>query len=322
MTSKAQTTGNYFNLVLVNNSNYTTIVNIQGTDKIDSVLSKESKRLHFELEKDFISFNLNLRTTDESASSYQGKTIRVLNKLKSKLITVTDENEPVFNLTKSEKIISEYKPQLRTKNFWKLDTVINKNSNDIAAAEIIYLSLCDIDIKVDTIQKYFNKLSPKIKSSEFGERIINYLKARSQLTIGNIIDNISLPDTAGRVIQLNNIKSRYILLDFWFSRCGPCIKSFPELQELYSKTDRNNFEIVGISIDQLGEKELWKNTIYKNSLSWLNINDSKSITARKFAIVNYPTKILLDKNRKVILVDTDNSYEDFYLQIKKLVAQQ
>jgi len=44
--------------------------------------------------------------------------------------------------------------------------------------------------------------------------------------------------------------------------------------------------------------------------------------ARRLAIVNYPTKILLDKNRKVILVDTDNSNEGFYLEIRKFLSKQ
>jgi len=316
-----QVAGNPFDLHLVNNSAFTTIVNIQGTEKIDSVFSKQSKILHFEMDEDYISFNLNLWTTDAAPSSYRSKTIRVLNTQRSKQITVNPENKLVVDLTPSEKIIAAFNPTLRTKNFWKLDTVIEKNANDIAAADIIYLSLCDVDVKVDTIQHYFNKLSPAIRSSVFGKRITGYLKARSQLTIGNTIDNISLPDTTGKTIQLKNIKSRYILIDFWFSRCGPCIKSFPELRELYSKTNRADFEILGISVDQPGEKELWKKTIQQHGLSWININDSKSAAARNLAIVNYPTKILLDKNRKIVLVDTDNSYEDFYLKVQKLVSE-
>jgi len=41
--------------------------------------------------------------------------------------------------------------------------------------------------------------------------------------------------------------------------------------------------------------------------------------AKKFAIVNYPAKILSDKNRNIVLVDTENSYESFYKEVGKLV---
>ena len=316
---QAQTKRNYFKLILTNNSIFTTTCTILGNDKIDSVPAKQTKTILFDLSNDQISFYLNLWTTDLSARSYQNKLIRILNTQKTKQISITGENQLKYSLTPSEKAIAGYNPQVRTKNFWKLDTVIKTNSNDIAAAEIIFLSLCDIDVKVDTIKRYYNLLTPRIKASAYGKRIINYLSARSRLNVGNKIDNFGLPDTAGKIINLNDIKSDYILLDFWFSRCTPCIKSFPELQNLYSKTERKKFEIVGISVDQANEKDLWKNAISKYNLSWLNINDSKALIAKHFAVVNYPTKILIDKAKKIILVDTDNSYESFYHEIEKLV---
>lgn len=316
---QTQTKRNYFKLTLINNSKFTTICTILGNDKTDSILAKQTKTILFDLNKDQISFYLNLRTADLSVGSYQNKLIRILNTKRAKQIIITHENQLKYSLTPSEKTIADYNPRLRTKNFWKLDTVINANSNDIAAAEIIFLSLCDIDVKVDTIKKYYNLLTPRVKATTYGKRITDYLTARGRLNIGNKIDNFGLPDTTGKTISLNEINSDYILLDFWFSRCAPCIKSFPELQNLYLKTERKKFEIVGISIDQDSEKELWKNTISKYKLSWPNINDSKTIVAKKFAIVNYPTKVLIDKNKKIILVDTDNSYESFYQEIEKLV---
>ena len=316
---QSQTKNSYFELSLTNNSNFTTICTILGNEKTDSVLAKQTKTILFDLNNDQISFSLNLWTTDLSAKSYQNKLIRILNTQGKKQITITDKNQLSYSLTPSEKIIAEYNPQLRIKDFWKIDSIININSDDIAAGEIIFFSLCDIDVKVDTIKKYYDLLTPKIKETAYGNRITNYLTARSRLNIGNKIDNFGLHDTTGNTINLNGIMSDYILLDFWFSRCAPCIKSFPELRDLYSKTQRDKFEIAGIPVDLPREKELWKNTITKYDLSCINPNTPKSPIAKSFAIVNYPTKVLLDKNRKVILVDTNNSYDSFYQEIEKLL---
>jgi len=316
---QTQTKKNYFKLSLTNNSNFTTICTILGNDKTDSVPAGQKKTILFKLENDQISFTLNLSTADLSISSYKNKLVRVLNTLGTKQITITYENQLRYSLTPDEQTIANYNPQLRTKNFWKLDSVININSNNIAAAEIIFLSLCDIDVKVDTIKKYYNRLTPKIRGTAYGNRISDYLIARNSLNIGNKIDNFGLSDTTGKIINLNEIKSDYILLDFWFSRCGPCLKSFPELQNLYFKTDRKTFEIIGISVDLPNETLLWKSTIKKYGLSWTNVNDSKFKLVKKLAIVNYPTKVLLNKDKEIILVDTDNSYETFYKQIENLV---
>ncbi len=316
---QTQTKKNYFKLNLINNSNFTTTCTILGNDKTDSVPARKKKTILFKLENDQISFNLSLWTADVSANSYQSKFIRILNTHGAKQITITDANQLRYSLTSDEKTIVDYNPRLRTKNFWKLDSVINTNSKNIAAAEIIFLSLCDIDVKVDTIKKYYNLLTPKIKGTAYGKRISDYLVARNRLNIGNKIDNFGMPDTTGKIVNLNEIKSEYILLDFWFSRCAPCIKSFPELQDLYSKTERKKFEIVGISVDLSNETVLWKSIIRKYNLSWTNVNDPKFKIAKKLAIVNYPTKVLLNKNKEIVLVDTVNSYENFYKEIEKLV---
>ena len=312
---------NYFKLQFTNNSKHTSTCNILGIDKIDSILPNQTKTILFNLPPDQISFYLNLSTTDLSNNSYKNKLIRILNTEKSKHIVADNNNQLKIQIPESEKIVADFNPQLRTKNFWKLDTIIKNNSNDIAAAEIIFLSLCDIDIKTDTISKYFNFLKQKVKASAFGQRIKNYLTARGRLNTGSKIDNFIFPDTSGKMLSLDKINSDYVLLDFWFSRCTPCIKSFPELQAIYSKTERKQFEIIGISVDTKEEKELWVKTIKKYDLPWININDVNYSLSKKYVIVNYPTKILLDKNRKILLVDTDNS-GNFYEQVLKIVNGQ
>jgi peroxiredoxin len=319
-TAQAQPKNN-FKLRLINNSPYTTSCTILGNDKVDSVGPGQTRTIVFTLLSDQVSFYLNLWTSDVSKTSYQNKLIRVLPVTDSRQVIITKENQLQFPLTASEKTIASYKPQLRTKNFWRLDSVITANANDIAGAEIIFLSICDIDVKEDTIKKYYEFLTPRIRNGKFGRQIVNYLEARGSLHIGNKMKNFKLPDTTGKSISLYDIKSDYILLDFWFSRCAPCIKSFPELQELYSKTDRSKLEIIGISIDQPLEKTLWKITIAKHNLSWLNLHDPKAVLASSFAIVNYPTKVLLDKDKKVVMVDTDNSYSSFYQEVEKLVKE-
>jgi hypothetical protein len=224
-----------FKLRVNNNSDYTTICTIAGNDKVDSVLPHREKTILFQLEKDQPSFYLDLSSVDQSPNSYKYTRIRILNEESSKNVNITSGNRLEYSLNPAEKIIAAYNPQPRTRNFWKLDSVINKNADNIAGGEIIFLCLCDIDVKLDTIRKYYNFLTPSVKSSAYGKRITNYIEARNRLNAGNKMIDIELADTTGSLVRLGKIKSDYILLDFWFSRCHPCIQSFPALQELYEK---------------------------------------------------------------------------------------
>lgn len=309
-----------FKLRLTNQSRFTTICTILGHDKTDSVRAGETKTILFPLEPEEVSFYLSCWTTDNAAGSYQSRMIRVLNEKNEKKIVITPGNQLSYLLTPAEKVIAEHRPRLMTKNFWRLDSIIAKQRNSIAAADIIYLSLCDIDVKTDTIQKYFQRLSPRVQASPYGKRIVNYITARGRLAVGNKVGDFNLADSSGNFVRLSDIKSDYVLLDFWFSRCQPCIASFPSLKQLYEGSVRTKLAIVGVSVDVASETALWKSMLRKYGLPWINLNDPKYKLAQYLAIVNYPTRVLLNKERKIVLLDTDNSQENFYKELERMIG--
>ena len=98
------------------------------------------------------------------------------------------------------------------------------------------------------------------------------------------------------------LKGKYILLDFWATWCGPCIQEFPNLKELYSKTDRAKFEIVGI----VGESQpnTLTDAIEKHEITWPQIfSDDTNKIIEKYGINAYPTTFLIDTEGIIIAKD-------------------
>ena len=121
---------------------------------------------------------------------------------------------------------------------------------------------------------------------------------------GKIMADFQLPDSSGKMISLYSIKSRYILIDFWFSTCKPCIEGFPELIDLYNKTSREDLTIIGISVDGPAMLPSWKAAIRKYNLPWINLSDPEySIPYYRYGIEQYPTKVLVDGERRVIMIN-------------------
>ena len=100
-------------------------------------------------------------------------------------------------------------------------------------------------------------------------------------------------------ISSESLKGKYVLLDFWATWCGPCIQEFPHLKELYSKTDREKFEIVGIVGDS--SPITLTDAIDRHELTWPQIfsDDTNNIT-KTYGVSGYPTVLLLDTDGIIV----------------------
>lgn len=114
--------------------------------------------------------------------------------------------------------------------------------------------------------------------------------------IGDIVPEIDLPDTKGNSVALSSLRGDIVLVDFWASWCGPCIKEQPELIKL-SNTYAGKFSIYSVSMDT--KKPLWLAAIAKQKLTWTQVSDLKywsSPVVGDYKLQSVPLNFLIDKN--------------------------
>ncbi len=103
-------------------------------------------------------------------------------------------------------------------------------------------------------------------------------------------------------ISMNNLKGKYVLLDFWAVWCGPCIHEIPNLKQLHEKIDKSKFEIIGV----VGSStpDALEKMINQDSITWPQIlsNDSNNII-EDYGIHSYPTTFLLNPQGTIIAKD-------------------
>ena len=121
--------------------------------------------------------------------------------------------------------------------------------------------------------------------------------------VGKQYINVTGVNPEGKKIALSDYvgKNKLVLIDFWASWCGPCVKEMPNVVETYNMFKNKGFEVVGISLDE--EKSKWVNAIQKLNMTWPQISDLKgwdSDLSAPYKVKNIPFTLLVDQDGKVI----------------------
>ena len=134
--------------------------------------------------------------------------------------------------------------------------------------------------------------------------------------VGKPID-IKFSAVDGREVDLQAMKGKVVLVDFWATWCGPCMAELPNLKAAYEKLHAKGFEIVGISVDR--ERDALEKVISDRKIAWPQyFEEGGNKFAEKFEIIPIPTMWLVDK--KGNLRDL-NARGELAEKVEKLLAE-
>jgi len=112
--------------------------------------------------------------------------------------------------------------------------------------------------------------------------------------IPKIYDNVIFLDDKDAEINIQNLDSKLIILNFWATWCEPCKEEMPSLDRLQANKKINNLKIYPINI---GKENLNKINIFFAELGIDNLEpyfDNPSTLAKTFSLRGLPTTILLN----------------------------
>lgn len=153
----------------------------------------------------------------------------------------------------------------------------------------------------------------------------NYEQARKReeaqklLVTGKKAPEFRLRDLKGQERTLSDFQGKYVLLDFWGTWCGWCIKGIPQMKEYYQKY-KDRMEVVGICCNDT--ESAWRSGVIKHTLPWTNLYNGydKDVTT-DYAVSGFPTKVLIDPNGNLVQIFVGESQE-LYQKLDKLFTNQ
>ena len=104
--------------------------------------------------------------------------------------------------------------------------------------------------------------------------------------------------STGEEINLDRLRGKVVLLDFWGTWCPPCRISLPLLKDLAAKVDPDKVAI--ISIDEYDSKQKWEEFVQKNGMTWGQVFDGDMSLHRAFAVDGFPRYYILSKDGIIV----------------------
>ncbi len=149
-------------------------------------------------------------------------------------------------------------------------------------------------LPMDSCYKYYLTLNKEVQNSYFGKYAKDVLYA---VKSGDIAPPFSLPDQNGKTMSLSDFNGKYVVLEFWGTWCGYCVKDIPKMKQ-YHNMYRTKTAFVSIACRD--SEKLWKAAIAKYEMSWTNLlcNDDK--LTRTYGIEGFPTKIIINSEGIVV----------------------
>ena len=156
--------------------------------------------------------------------------------------------------------------------------------------------------KDQQVQKVAKQLCQRMeeshKETHNGQFIMNHFFPDRQVNVGDGIPDIVLKDTLGNTHRLQELRGKYLLLDFWRDICQPCVMSIPEMGQIAEQM-ADSVAVVSISLDPLN---VWEKATMKHGIKWHSWNDLKQENGifAHFGVKAYPTYFLVSPDGKLI----------------------
>ena len=117
------------------------------------------------------------------------------------------------------------------------------------------------------------------------------------------------PDFTGETLEGEEVHtadaradSRYLLVEFWASWCGPCRVEIPHMKQAYARFRDKGFEIISFTIDD--EREDWEEASTEENMPWFDLGmgtKAAAPMAYNTSTTGVPRNFLVDSETQEIV---------------------
>jgi thiol-disulfide isomerase/thioredoxin len=183
---------------------------------------------------------------------------------------------------------------------------------------------------VHLYQKYFSQKEYSWLTPQGKKVITDRAYSLMSNIMGNPAENISLPDSTGKIFSLYaDTAAKFTIVCFFDPTCSHCHETLPILDSMYqAKWKADGVKMFAVAKETTGTKKDWLSFINDHHLKdWTNVYYSKEEEKKRvdanipgysqlYDVQTLPTVYLLDKDKRIVAKKLTWQQTDDILQLK------
>lgn len=176
------------------------------------------------------------------------------------------------------------------------DSVFQANK-DNAVGRYIFISQA-YDMDIDSLKAALEKY-PRFKDSKRVAGILDAAEKRARTAVGQKFVDFEIANDS-TVQRLSDYvgKGKYVLVDFWASWCGPCIRETSVIKDLYNRYGPEGLEVLGVAV--WDEPDNTRAAIAKHQIPWPQIINAQTVPTDLYGITGIPHIIIFGPDGTIL----------------------